>query len=288
METVIAENTALDSGSEADANGVTAGEEGSAPSVSKADTSEDTSNWTEKAQKRYDELTRRTYEALGERDRERYQREALEAKLAELEKAKTQQVAPANDFPTLEQFGYDEGKYQAAVAAHYTKIATEQGRAAAQEALNAERKRQDAEKANQTWAQKQAELIKQKPDYVEKVLNAQTLPISSEIQEVLRGHELGPHIALHMVDNAEASRAIMRLPLNLQLIEVGRIAARLEAAKLPQKPAVSQAPPPPSKVDGDSSTRTISSTDPDSDKLSDDEWVKAEMARMKRKQKRAS
>ena len=102
METAIAEiTTSVESGAVDTKPEETAGE-GSAPSVPKADTSEDTSSWTEKAQKRYDELTRKAYEAQGERDRERYQREALQAQLAELQKAKTEQVAPDN-FPTLEQ-----------------------------------------------------------------------------------------------------------------------------------------------------------------------------------------
>jgi hypothetical protein len=291
METSFAENAALLETTNADAEVVPTGEEGSAPSVSKADTSEDTSSWTEKAQKRYDELTRKTYEALGERDRERYQREAAQAELAALkaEKAKTSEVAPQDSFPTLEQFGYDEGKYQAAVAAHFSKIAAEQGKTAAQAALNEERERQQAEKAGQSWAQKEAELIKSKPEYVEKVKQAASLPISREIQQVLLGHELGPQIALHMVENSEAAAAIMRLPLNLQLMEVGRISAKLEAAKLAPKPVVSQAPAPVPKVDAaETALTSISTTDAASDKLSDAAWVKAENARLARKHKRAN
>lgn len=284
METSFAENAALLETTNADAEVAPTGEEGSAPSVPKADTSEDTSNWTEKAQKRYDELTRKTYEALSERDRERYKREAAEARLAELEKAKPSEVAPQESFPTLEQFGYDEGKYQQAVAAHFAKIASEQGKTAAQAALNEERERQKAEEATKSWSQKEAELIKSKPDYVEKVQRAERLPISKEVQQILLGHDLGPQIALHMVENAEASAAIMRLPLNLQLMEVGRISAKLEAAKLQPKPAVSQAPPPPSKIESaDAGAAVVSTTSPESDKLSDAAWAKAEEARIRRK-----
>jgi uncharacterized protein YdaU (DUF1376 family) len=228
--------------------------DGSAPSAPEAGTP---APKRDAVQERIDKLTREKYDNARladqrgyELERERAENQRIAAELAALRKSETTQVAP-DGFPTLEQFGFDEGRYQAAVTAHIASLAEKHGEAAAEKRLNAERERQQAERANQTWAQKEAELIKSKPDYVEKVLNAQTLPISEGIQKVLKGHELGPHIALHMVDNAEASRAIMRLPMDLQLIEVGRIAAKLEAAKLPPKPAVSQAPPPVQKVDAD-------------------------------------
>lgn len=248
METSNAEITTLAELGAADAKPDDAKSGDSAPPVKVADTSEDTSSWTEKAQKRYDELTRKAYEAEGARDRERYQRESLQAQLAELQKAKTEPVAP-EQFPTLEQFGFDEAKYQAAVIAHISDLAKMQGKTAAAEALKEERERQQSEKAGQSWAQREAELIKSKPDYVDKVQNATTLPISKDLQGVLKGHSQGPQIALYLVDNSDAASAIMRLPLAEQLIEVGRIAGKMEAAKVPPKPAVSQAPPPVNKVD---------------------------------------
>lgn len=247
MESVIAESVP-DDAAKTDVEAAKNGDEGSAPSAPKAGTSEDTSSWTEKAQKRYDELTRRAYEAQAERDRERYQRESLEARLAELQKAKTEPVAPEN-FPTLEQFGYDEGKFNAAVAAHFSKIATEQGKTAAQEALKAERERQAKEQAVKSWATKEAEFIKSKPEYVDKVQRASSLPISEEIQRELLDSEYGPQVALYLVDNREKALAIMQLPLAAQLREIGRIEARLEASKA--TPPVSQAPPPVKKVESD-------------------------------------
>lgn len=265
-----AENTATADTGEADANPVEATGDGSAPSAPEAGTPAP----KDRVQERIDTLTREKYDALRERDRKDYEIERLRAEVAKFQEAPAQQVAPANDFPTLEQYGYDEGKYQAAVASHISKIAQEQGTAAAREAFNAEKQRQQAEQANQSWAQKEAELIKSKPDYVEKVQQAATLPISQEIQQALKGHELGPQIALHMVENAEASRAILRLPLPLQLMEVGRIAAKIEAAKAAPKPAVSQAPAPIPKVDADESPTNIRVDTADGEQLSDKEWAR--------------
>jgi len=101
------------------------------------------------------------------------------------------------------------------------------------------------ERAMKAWSSKEAEFIKSKPDYVEKVQNARTLPISTEVQEALRESEFGPQVAYHLVENPEVARAILQLSPSAQLREIGRIEARLEAAKAKPAPAVSQAPPPP-------------------------------------------
>lgn len=249
-----ADNTAQADTDNADANSVKANGDGSAPSVLEADTSGSKVK-EDPVQKRINELTREKYDNARladqrgyELERERAENARITAELAGLRKSETSQVAP-DTFPTLEQYGYDEGKYQVAVAAHISKLATEQGKTAAEAALKVERERLDSESANKSWAQREAEIIKSKPDYVDKVQKAQYLPISHELQQVLKAHELGPQIALHMVENADAARAIMRLPLASQLMEVGRITAKLEAAKAPPKPLVSQAPPPVAKVD---------------------------------------
>ncbi len=267
----------------------------SAPTAPEAGTSEPKVK-DDPVQKRIDQLTREKYDNARladqrgyELEREKAERERLTAELAALRKSETTQVAPENNFPTLEQYGYDEGKYQAAVAAHYSKIAAEQGTKAAQAALQEERARQSEEQTQKGWASREAEFIKSRPDYVEKVKNANSLPISLEIQKELMASDLGPQVALHLVENHARALEIMRMPVAAQLREIGRIEARLEIAKNPPPPpVVSQAPPPPSKLEADAAVRNISSTDPDSDKLTDAEWVKAETARMKRKQKRAS
>jgi hypothetical protein len=218
----------------------------------------------DKVQERIDKLTREKYDALRERDRTSYELERLNARLAELEKAPTEQVAPANEFPTLEQFGYDEGKYQAAVAAHFAKIATEQGKTAAQEALNAERARQQAEQADKTWAQKQSEFIKSKPDYLQKVARDPRdggPVITASMFGVIRESDVGPQVAYYLAENVEQSALIAQMPPIQQAREIGRIEAKLEAAKLPAKPPVSQAPPPVNKVDADAAVIEKSPTE---------------------------
>src|SRR3990172_11109261 len=125
-----ADNTALADVPETDVEGTEANGDGSAPSLPEAQTP---APKKDAVQERIDKLTREKYDALRKRDRETYQREALEARLKALETAPKPEVAPQNDFPTLESVGYDEGKFYAAVAA-FTKGSTEAAKAAAHEA----------------------------------------------------------------------------------------------------------------------------------------------------------
>lgn len=265
-----ADNTANANATEADAGVAAADSDGSAPSVPEADTP---APKKDPVQERIDKLTREKYDAYRDRDRKDYELERVNARLAELETAKQEQVAPANDFPTLEQFGYDEGKFQAAVAAHFKNLATTEARTAAQEQIRAEREAASREQANKSWSAKEAELIKSKPDYVDKVRNAATLPITKEIQQELMGSEFGPQVALHLVENPEKAHAIMAMPLSAQLREIGRIEAKFEAEKA-KPPAVSKAPPPVSKVDVDDAPTTVRVDTAESDGLSDREWTR--------------
>lgn len=214
--------------------------EGSAPSGTEAATPGTPKR--DKFQERIDQLTREKYDALRERDQRDYELERLRAQIKP--QAQTEPVAP-DQFPTLEQYGYDEGKFIAAVAAYNAKVAEE----AVDKRLTAERERQDGERRLTTWKQKEAEFIKSKPDYVEKVQMARTLPITKEAQQALMESDLGPAVAMYLVENVEKAAAIMQLPIHAQLREIGRIEARLEAAKSAPKPPVSQAPAPVQKVD---------------------------------------
>jgi hypothetical protein len=274
---VQAESTAPVEATEVDSKVAETPGEGSAPSGTEAAASgDDTSSWTEKAQKRYDELTRERYEAAARADREAYRREQLERELQELRAkipAKTETVAPSSDFPTLESVGYDETKHAVAVAEWSAK----QAREAAKAELAAEREAANRENAVKTWRQREAELIKSKPDYVDKVQRARELPITAEAQRALMNLEEGPQLALYLVENRDKAEAIMRLPIEVQMMELGRISATLAANKAAAaaKPPVSQAPAPPPKIDTAEAASHITPDSPDSDtKWSAEEWAR--------------
>jgi signal recognition particle GTPase len=276
-----AENTAPVEVAEPDGGATETKGDGSAPSVPEADTPVPPKR--DAVQERFDKLTREKYDNARladqrgyELERERAERQRLEAEIAKLRNSETPQVAP-DKFPTLEQFGYDEGKFMAAVIARtqgMTEAAKAAARETAKEEIQAERNASRQQEAAKNWAKKQAEFIKSKPDYVEKVLEARTLPISREIQMELQESDLGPQIAYYLVENPEKAAAIMQLPLKEQLKEIGRIEARLESTKTPAKPAVSQAPPPAEKIESNESVVSVRVDTAESDGLSDREWTR--------------
>lgn len=298
METQAAEIASLPSGAEVDSEATIDKTDGSAPSAAEtgaandqAATPQNPDKQRDSVNERFDKLTRDLYELRSERDRDRFEIDSRNKRIQELEAqlatAKPSQVAP-DKFPTLEEYGYDEGKFQAAVATHIAKITREQGAAAAQEVIKAERAAEAARRAGETWATKEAEFIKSKPDYVEKVQQARTLPITQEMQQILQGHDLGPQIAYHLVENREAALAIARLPLATQLMEVGRIAERLAAAKAAPKPPVSQAPSPVPKVEGGEAPGHVRVDSADSDALSDAEWTRRRNAQELARRRKAN
>jgi hypothetical protein len=283
----IADNTGQVETTEADAKVVEANADGSAPSVPEADTPAP----KDKVQERIDKLTREKYDALRERDRHGYEVESLRERLKALETAKPAEVAPQNDFPTLEQYGFDEPKFQAAVAAHIAKITREQGAAAAQEALRAERAAEQERKAGEGWAKKQADFIKSKPDYADKVMRSPRdggPVVTNEMAQVMRESEVGPAIAYYLAENVDQSALIAQMPPLQQAREIGRIEAKLEAAKAPPKPVVSQAPPPPSRIDADEAPVTVKVDSADSDTLSDKEWTRRRNLQEQARRRKAS
>lgn len=272
----LAESTAPVETSEVDSKEVEAEGAGPAPAGTEAAASgNETSDWTKKAQERFDKLTREKYEGLSRAERAEYKAQELERRLAEFEArqtAPTETVAPSTDFPTLESVGWDEGKYIAAVAQWNAK----QAREAAKAEIEAERQAARQAETEKSWSQKQAEFQKAKPEYAEKVIEGAQRgkwALSDEMLEVAQASDIGPEILLYLAENADKSREIYRLPPNLQAREIGRIEARIEATKAAPPPPVSKAPPPPPKVDGAvGSVGPIDLGSEESNNLSADEW----------------
>lgn len=282
---VEAENTAPVETADADAEPVETTSEEPAPSGTEPAASEDTSSWTTKAQKRYDELTEARYREAARADRAEYQIQELQRKLQEKweaeEKAKPETVAPSNDFPTLESVGWDESKHAAAVAEWSAKQAREVARAE----LAAEREAARREQFEQDWSRKQSDFVKSKPDYMEKVgslpRHLMTDSLAAEIKEA--GN---PEIAYYLAENRDALAVLARLSPTAQAREIGRIEARLEAAKS-APPPVSKTPPPPSRIDAASASATVRVDTAESDSLSDAEWNRRRTAQERARLRKA-
>ena len=229
---------------------------------------------TVNAQKRIDKLT-------WEKNEYRRQLDELRAR----PEAKTEPVAPVKP-PTLEEHGFDDGKYQAAL----TDFLTEKARQTARDELRAEREKEATHAKQRTFQERMDAYAKSKPGFYEKVGREDLTFFDGPVLKAIQSSELGPEIAEYLAENEDTGRAIAQLDPFLVAMEIGQIQAQLKAAKAPPPapPKQSSAPPPVPKIEATDSTRAISSADPESDKLNDTEWVKAENRRLANKRKAKS
>lgn len=232
------------------------------------------------AQKRIDELTRNWRE-------EQRRTEQLLAMVQQQKTVEPQKAPEPAKLPTLEEFGYDEAKYQAALIEYADRRASE-----TVEKRFSEYERQRAEQARmESFATRQREFAKATPDFEDKVLRDPTLPITEAMRDVIVDSDAGPELAYYLANNRELAQQIAALPPHLAALEMGRIEGRLAAqkeakaavAKSP-KPPVTQAPPPPPKVEEvESPLPQVKASDPESDKLSQQEWFRLREKELKRK-----
>ena len=185
-------------------------------------------------------------------DKHEYRRraEAAEAKLKE----SFQQPAPAaGEVPSLEQFDYDEEKYQDALIAY--KV--DQRLGAAQREKEQRRQQERQRKAADDFAKKVA-AAKVPADYSEKIyaLDA-SVPLQSDVIEAIQHLRNGPNVAYYLAENLDVADTIYRLPRSARTAEIGIISAQLSAGRKTIKPA-SKAPNPVNPVkSGVSSAKNI-------------------------------
>lgn len=226
--------------------------------------------------KRIDELTRNWRET--ERDRDHWRDVAL--------RNQTQKADPPVDSrpKTLADFEYDESKYQN----HLFEQAEKRAEAAAERKFKEQTEKETATRRKVEIVTRERDFAKTAEDYFD-VTRSPSLTITQDMADVMSDSEEGPAIAYYLGKNPEIADRIAGLPALAAAREIGRLEARLinEREKVKEaKAVVSKAPPPTPKLDGADPAIKISSTDPDSYKLSDDEWVRAENKRLARKANR--
>lgn len=202
-------------------------------------------------QRRIDELTRNWRESERRND-----------ELMSLLKQQTAPPEPPKGPPTLEQHGYDESKYQAALTEYVRNLTREEAR----QVVEQEQQRIQRESKTQTFKQKEAEFAKSVEDYVEKVYDP-TLPLSETVVTLIAESDIGPKVAYHLADNPDIARSLYNMTPTQAAREFGKLEAQL-AAPAPPK-AVSKAPPP---------APTIEAVEPevekDPDKMTVKQWLK--------------
>ena len=229
---------------------------------------EDVEEKTDPFKERIDKLTarwRETQRTLQER----------EAELTRLQKQLDEAPRPQQPMKTLADFDYDESQFQGYVLERSQQVARDEARMA----LKEERAEQAAGKAQSEYVKQEQAFAEEHPDYRELVYD-ESLPISVPMAEAIRVMEGGPEVAYYLAKNPDTAADIAGMgPIQAAMMMADlRVQLRGETAKASKK--VSDAPPPPpKKIGGSEPGRKVSTTSPESDKLSDAEWFKLEEAR---------
>lgn len=217
-------------------------------------------------QVRLDELTRLRRDA--ERDRDYWRELALRNQSPQ---PKADSPKPDDKPKTLADFEYDEAKFQAYIFDQAERRSAE----AARRELKEAQERETRTRRDQSFASKAIEFAKTVEDYDEVVRNP-SLPITPQMAEAIKDSDDGPALAYHLGKNPDIAEKIAQLPPIAAARELGKIEARLaqerERAK-EARPAVSNAPPPPPKVEGVEPAVNIRPDDPESDKLPMNDWL---------------
>ena len=193
--------------------------------------------YTARVKERIDELTGK-YRELDRASA------AKDQEIAALREQLAQARPPEEPFKTIEDFDYDQLKWQEYIAGEVTRRAeTAAERVAKGVQFDVELQRREQEFADRE--RKFAETVK---DYDE-VAKAPSLRISESMATVMKGQENGPELAYYLGNEPEKSARIASLPPEAAGFELGLISAYLaaEKAKARQKP-VTKAPPPPPKI----------------------------------------
>ena len=246
--------------------------EGAEPKKEGSESSTDAKDPGEGIKSRIDELTKKWRTEQRERAQERMQRESLQR---EIEHLRSQRQEPESQkAKTLEDFGFDEGKFQDYLFRQAESRAAEVSRKAIQEA----KERESKEKAHRDFNRKVGEFQKDHKDFWD-VVRDESVRLDSDMFTgvVSEAMELdaGPEVLYHLGKNPEIAYALLDLSPKQLNRELARLEARIgfdkeRAAAAAAAAKVSKAPEPAAKIEGSSARPAKSENDMD-----DKEWGRA-------------
>ena len=172
--------------------------------------------------------------------------------------------------PKLEDFAYDEGKFQLAQTEY---LRHETARLVAEE-LNKAKQTTQIEQRTQTFREREKAFAAKAPEYQAKVYGGDTVPISDAMAALITESEIGPEVAFYLANNLDTARQLYELPPIQAAREIGKLEAKLSAKPVaatvtPIVPKVSQAPPPPAKIEAEEPE-----VERDPEKMSDAQFAK--------------
>lgn len=206
-------------------------------------------------QKRIDELTRNFRET--QRDRDYWREQAVRQVPTEIPTV----AAPK----TLQDFGFDEGKYQAHVISEAARLAAE----TAGKTLKQQQAQDAAARRRSEFVQRETGFAKDLEDYYEVTRNP-TLPITPDMVEVINSSEEGAPVLYYLGKNPHVAETLAQLPPLIAARELGRLEGKLAADREKAKAkTVSQAPAPPPKIEA-----TAAAVEKDPSSMTDTEFAK--------------
>lgn len=195
-----------------------------------------------KLEKRFSDLTKQREAARQEAQREREAREALEARLKDLES----KVNPVKDEPKFDEEPKPEqftDMYEYAKALTDYKVDQRLQEEKQKEAVaKAEAERQ---KVINTWAKRVEAAKTEMPDF-EAMVGSADVVVSNEVRDAIFESDVGPRILYHLAENPEIAEKLQGMTLTRALATIGKLEAQFEKTEPQTKPAVgkSKAPAP--------------------------------------------
>jgi hypothetical protein len=214
-------------------------EERSEPEIEKEQEEKPKAN--PKLERRFSEITKQREEARKEAQQERQAREALEARLAVLERQPAPQAPKVDEEPQPSQFN-DAFEYAKALAEFTADQRIGEMRRQDAEAKQA----QERQKVIETWASKVQAAKASMPDFDDIVASSDVV-VNDDIRDAILESDVGPQILYHLAENDDVAKRIAGLSPKQALREIGKLEARFEVKETaPQSAPItrSKAPAP--------------------------------------------
>ena len=183
-----------------------------------------------KLERRFSEITKQREEARKEAQTEREARQALEARLAVLEKQPAPQAPKVDEEPQPSQFN-DAFEYAKALAEYTADQRIGEMRRQDAEAKQA----QERQKVIETWASKVQAAKASMPDFDDIVASSDVV-VNDDIRDAILESDVGPQILYHLAENDDVAKRIAGLTPKQALREIGKLEARFEAKETKPEP----------------------------------------------------
>ena len=195
-------------------------EERSEPEIEKEQEEKPKAN--PKLERRFSEITKQREEARKEAQQERTAREALEARLAALERQPAPQAPKVDEEPQPSQFN-DAFEYAKALAEYTADKRIGEMRKQDAEAKEA----QERQKVIDQWANKVQQAKASLPDFDDIVASSDVV-VNDDIRDAILESDVGPQILYHLAENDDVAKKIAGLSPKQALREIGKLEARFE------------------------------------------------------------